>query len=404
MYRRKFIQGLMTATAASQLSPGLLFAQTPGNRIKRVKATSVSVPCVLDIGPIKQDIKMGGVVVEIETADGITGHGFTSITNNKIVEAAVNDVMAPELIDMDALARAAINEKLYWLATPRGQTGHAVHARSAIDLALWDILGKLVNQPVWRLLGGARKDVPTYTTFGMGYFDREQLAETARYLVSIGQHRLKMVVAFRAYQRQQEGESLSSMLKEDAERIRAVREAIGDEGEIYIDANQALDVYHARTLIKDIEDYNVSFFEEPLRGNDIPEMADLRRHSSIPIAAGQNEGHIRRWRDMLLANAVDILQFNVCIGGGYTTGLKIAALGHAFNVPIDNGGAWPRFNMHIHAGVANGGMAEWHMAAVALERVLYKESIEPEGDILHLPERPGVGFEIDQDILKDSAI
>lgn len=404
MNRRKFVHGLMAASAASQLAPGLLFAQSSGQLIKRVKATSVAVPCRLDLGPIQRDIRMGGVAVEIETADGITGHGWTSITNNQIVEAAVNDVMAPALIDMDAFARAAIKEKLYWLTTPRGQTGHAVHAMSAIDLALWDILGKSLKQPVWRLLGGARKSVPTYTTFGMGYLNREQLAEAARHLLSIGQHRLKMVVAFRAYQRLQDGESLEAMLREDAERIRAVREAVGDKAELYIDANQALDPYHAGWLIDRIKDYGVSFFEEPLRGNDIPQMADLRRRSPIPIAAGQNEGHLNRWRDMLRANAVDVLQFNTCIGGGYTTCVKIAALAKAFNVAIDNGGAWPRFNMHLHAGVANGGLAEWHMGAVALERAFYKETIEPDGDLLHLPERPGVGFEIDQDVLKDSAI
>lgn len=372
--------------------------------IRRVTATTLSVPCRLDLGPVQRDITMGGVVVDVETEDGLTGHGWTAITNNKIVEAAVNEVMAPELIGKNSLSREAIAEQLYWLVTPRGQTGHAVHAISAIDLALWDILGKRVEQPVWQLLGGSRPVIPSYTTFGMSYLGREELAEAAAYLVGVGQHRIKMVVASGAYRRQQEGESIEAIIREDAERVRVVREAAGPDALIYIDANQSLDAYHARKLVNLVRDYDIAFFEEPLRGNDIQRLSDLRAQSPIPIAAGQNEGHISRWRDMLEAGSVDVLQFNVCIGGGYTNGLKIAALGHAFGVHIDNGGAWPRFNMHIHAGVANGGMAEWHMGAVAIEREIYKERIELEGDLLSLPTRPGVGFELDRDVLRDAAI
>ena len=404
MNRRQFINTSVAILAATSTYPCSVFAQSPGNRIKRVTATAVRVPCQLDIGPVQRAIKMNGVVVEIETADGLSGHGWTAITNSEIVAAAVNHVIAPEIIGKDALAREAIAEQLYWLLTPRGQTGHAVHAMSTIDLALWDIAGKRLGQPVWRLLGAARQSVPTYTTFGMAYMDREELAEAARYLVSIGQHKLKMVVAAASYKRQKQGESIEDILHEDSERIRVVREAAGSQAQIYIDANHGLDEYQARRFIKQIEGYDIAFFEEPLRGNDVRRLADFRRMSSIPIAAGQNEGHLRRWRDMLVANAVDVLQFNVCIGGGYTNGMKIAALGQAFAVPIDSGGAWPRFNMHLHGGLANGGMAEWHMAAVALEKALYQEKLELKGDILELPDRPGVGFELNRDVLKDSAI
>ncbi|MCG8433167.1 MAG: mandelate racemase/muconate lactonizing enzyme family protein [Gammaproteobacteria bacterium] len=406
MNKRQFLAGTGSALTAGTLGvwPWAAFTQAAGGSIARVSATAVNVPGRLDIGPVQRDVTLGGTVVEVETADGLSGHGFTSITNSEIVAAAVNQVIAPAILGEDAMAREGVAEQLYWLLTPRGQTGHAVHATSAVDLALWDILGKRFEQPVWRLLGAARDSVPTYTTFGMAYLDRDELAEAARYLVSIGQHRLKMVVAAGAYQRLSAGESIEEILNEDRERIRAVREAAGSDAEIYIDANHGLDEYHARRFIRQIADYDIAFFEEPLRGNDIRRLADLRLQSPIPIAAGQNEGHIRRWRDMVAENAVDVLQLNVCIGGGYTNGLKIAALGHAFGVPIDNGGAWPRFNMHLHAGVANGGMAEWHMGAVALERELYRESIELTGDRLMLPERPGVGFELDRDVLRDSAV
>jgi L-alanine-DL-glutamate epimerase-like enolase superfamily enzyme len=126
-------------------------------------------------------------------------------------------------------------------------------------------------------------------------------------------------------------------------------------------------------------------------------LADLRRHTRIPISAGQNEGNLTRWRDMAVAGAVDILQLNVCMCGGYTGALKVAALAAAFSLPIDNGGGYALFNMHLHAGVANGGRVEWHMSSVALEHSLYTERFELQRGRLALPDRPGLGFELTAD-------
>jgi len=375
----------------------------PRDRIESVLATPVSVPGRLDIGPVQRDITMGGVVVEVTTREGVSGIGFTSITNSSVAAAAVNSVAAESIAGMDAMSREAVAERLYQILTPRGQTGHAVHAISAIDIALWDILGKRLEQPVWRLLGGARASVPTYTTFGMAWMDRDELAAAASYLVDVGQRRLKMVVAANASERIDAGQSLEEILREDAQRIRVVREAVGSEADIYIDANQALDAWHARRFIEAIADYDIAFFEEPLRGNDVLRLADLRRSSQMRIGAGQNEGQLHRFRDLVANDAVDILQLNVCIGGGFTAGLKIAALAQAWSVPVDNGGGYALFNAHLHAGVANGGMAEWHMGAVALERELYAERFDLDADRLVLSEAPGVGLSIDPLTLRSFA-
>ncbi|MGD8808441.1 MAG: mandelate racemase/muconate lactonizing enzyme family protein [Gammaproteobacteria bacterium] len=400
--RRRFIGYAACLGVAGSVSKGA-FADLPRDRIARLVATPVTVPGRLDLGPVQRNITMGGVVVEVTTDEGVTGIGFTSITNSAVVAAAVNSVASQALEDADAMSREAAAERLYQALTPRGQTGHAVHAISAIDIALWDILGKRLGQPVWRLLGGARASVPTYTTFGMAYLDRDELGAAARYLVDVGQRRLKMVVASNAYERVNGGQSLEEILREDAQRIRVVREAVGSEADIYIDANHALDAWHARRFIEDIAEYEVAFFEEPLRGNDVLRLADLRATSGMKIAAGQNEGHLRRFRDLIAGDAVDILQLNVCIGGGFTAGAKIAALAQAWSVPIDNGGGYALFNAHLHAGLANGGMAEWHMGAVALERELYRERFELDADRLALSEAPGVGLSIDPVTLRSFA-
>jgi L-alanine-DL-glutamate epimerase-like enolase superfamily enzyme len=172
-----------------------------------------------------------------------------------------------------------------------------------------------------------------------------------------------------------------------------------------IDANQSLDEFQARNFVRRIAPYNLGFFEEPLRANDIHRLADFRREAPMPIAAGQNEGALSRWRDMLEINAVDILQFNVCMAGGFTAGMKIAGMAQAFGVPIDNAGGYSNFNMHLHAGVANGGMCEWHLNAVGMGRVLYKGLPElTNGDRLVLPDKPGLGFELNRDALRDFTV
>ncbi len=413
MNRRNFVRGTGGLAAWTALNGGFsAFGQTPkgsdsgkDTRITRITATAVSVPCEYQAGSYKRQIRMSGTVAEVETAGGWTGHGFSSITNDAIVASAIREVIAPYLKGKDALAREAISEDLFWQLTPRGQTGHAVHAISAIDCALWDIAGKKYGEPVWRLLGGARKEVKVYTTFGMSFLHRDELAQVARDVMKTGQRRLKMVVAAGAGALDAGGKAVEDILAEDVARIRAVREAAGGQAEVFIDANQSLDEFQARHFVRQIAPYNIGFFEEPLRANDIHRLADFRREAPMPIAAGQNEGALSRWRDMLENNAVDVLQLNVCIGGGFTAGMKVAGMAQAFGVPIENGGGYSNFNMHLHAGVANGGLCEWHLNAVAMGKVLYNGLPDlTAGDRLELPEKPGLGFELNRDALREFAV
>lgn len=374
------------------------------DRIARVRAWPLLVPCRIEVGSYASDLRMGGTIVEIETQDGLTGFGFTSISKSQVVAAAVNLVAGPEIIGQDALARSAVAEQLYHLLTPRAQMGDAQHAMSAIDIALWDILGKRLNMPIWRLLGGARSSVKSYTTFGMGFMSADELAAVARHLSRNGHKRLKMVVAYNIHSRIRNGETLEAILAEDARRIRGVRDAIGPDIDLYIDANHGLDEFEARRFIGRIADYDIAFFEEPLSGNDPRRLADLRRHSAIPITAGQNETHISRFRDFAIHDSVDMIQFNTCYCGGYTEALKVAALARSFAMPIDNGGGYAEYNMHLHAGAANGGAVEWHLGSVALGQVLYDRLPDFQGDRLQLPETPGLGFSLNRELLDEFAM
>lgn len=371
--------------------------------IKSVVAYPANIPVEFSIAGAEAKTGLSCVVVEVTTAGGVTGHGFTAITDEEVVAAAINDLVAPNLIGCNALNREYVAEKLYWLMSPRGQTGYASHAMSCIDLALWDILGKATGMPCWKLLGGARDQVPLYCTFGFGSFDREQLGDVARELRGRGITRYKMVVGHHGLDKRNEGADLRAILREDIERVRVAREAIGAEGELYIDANCSLDPSSARWLAERIADYNIAFFEEPVRDNDPAQMAELRRATGLRVAAGQNEGQLWRFEALLAAGAVDVIQPNVVICGGLTTGAKVGALAQARNVTLANGGAFPYHNMHLHAGLANGGLVEWHLVAVEMCKAIFDGLPEAEGEVLKLTDKPGLGFDLNREAIAEFA-
>ena len=134
-------------------------------KIVRVTATPLNVPLHIALMGLDKKTSLAACHVEVETDTGIVGHGLTSITEEDVVAQVVNGVIAPNLVGDDPLLHERIWEKIYWTVMPRGQTGYAAHALAAVDLALWDLRGKALNLPVWKLLGGARQRVPVYATF-----------------------------------------------------------------------------------------------------------------------------------------------------------------------------------------------------------------------------------------------
>ena len=170
-------------------------------KIARVTAVPLHVPLHIKLVGVDRETSLACCHVEVETDDGLIGHGLTSITEEDVIAQIVNGVVGPAILGDDPLAHERIWDKLYWTLMPRGQTGYAAHALAAVDIALWDIKGKAMKQPVWRLLGRAHPRVPVYATFGFGFFDREQLAAAAKLWVAQGFTRLKMTVGSEALRR-----------------------------------------------------------------------------------------------------------------------------------------------------------------------------------------------------------
>lgn len=371
--------------------------------IAKVGAIPLNLPVMIDIVGVRKETQLSVCLCRIETTDGLVGTGFTAITEEEVIASIIDDIAAPALVGQDALAHERLWDKLYWLLSPRGQTGYAAHAMAALDIALWDIKGKALGEPVWRLLGGARERVPIYTTFGFGFLERDALAASARHWLERGHKRLKMTVGGEALQRRDEPRPIAGVIAEDARRVKAVRDAIGPDVPIYVDANCSLDPFNALTLARSIEEMGIGFFEEPITQNDVRALADLKSRMRIPLACGQNEGLAYRFRDLLVAGAVDVVQPNVAITGGFTQVQRIAGMAAAFNVTIANGGAWTFHNMHLHAGLANGGLVEYHIPAVIICKQIYRGLPEPDDGWLTLPDAPGLGFDPDWAAVKELA-
>lgn len=376
-------------------------------RITSIRAHALVVPtAVLVPGVGEHREQLGCCVVVVETDEGYVGHGLTGITQEAVVKTVVNEVLAPALIGTDPMLHEARWEQMYWMLSSRGQTGYAQHAMAALDIALWDIKGHALQQPIWKLLGGARSSVPVYSTFGFDFLSKEELITAAKSITAQGLRHLKMVVGHRALQRRDTSKSreLGQVIRIDAERVRAVREAVSADTTLYIDANCSLDAYHAGRLASMVADCGIGFFEEPVTQNDASALAHLRRTSGIPVTCGQNEGLAHRFKDWLVNGSVDYLQPNVVISGGFTQCARIAALASAFNVNITNGGAFPLHNMHLQAGVSNGTKVEWHLPVVALMEEIYEDYPVPQDGEIALTDKPGLGFSLRSSALEQFAI
>ena len=360
-------------------------------KIASIEATTHVIPItppLLD-RPIERPI----VFTKVETDTGIVGYGLTGANQRFGVKELINREIAPLLLGENPLETERLFDKCRLELNPRDQTGAWSSAVSAIDIALWDIKGKHFGEPVWRLLGGAQNPVPAYITFGLLEYNAEQLVQVAKSFVEQGADKIKMVVAI------DNGQNPA----EDAARVTAVRDAVGDRVQLMMDANYLFSLNMASELCHRVEGCNLSWFEEPVFGNDARLLARLRERTSIPLAAGQNEGSLARHLELLSHGAVDILQPNVCYVGGFTQGQKVAAMAQAYNIPIANGGGWPHHNMHLQAGMSNGWRVEFHYLMWKVGEIIYKNPPGPDQGWVTLSEEPGLGLEPRWDALAEFA-
>lgn len=324
------------------------------------------------------------VLVELQTRGGV--RGLSWIFGFGEQRAAVLRQMVLDLaelaVDHDVFATEALWQGMHRRASFTGVAGIATLAMSAIDTACWDAMGRHLDMPIHRLLGAAEGRVGAYASEGLWLDrDRDQLVAEAAELVDRGFRAVKM--------RAGAGDD------EDVERVRAVRQAIGEDVALMVDANQAWDAKRAVRMARRLEEFDLAWLEEPVRHDDLVSMAEVRRRIPMPLCTGENEYGPAGIRDLLLADAADIVMPDLMRMGGVTGWLKAAHVAEVFNTPASPH-LFMEVSAHLAAACPNG---VWQEHQPWWEPILVDPVAVQDGDIV-LTERPGFGVELDRDAVQ----
>lgn len=349
-------------------------------------------------------------LVEVQTDEGVTGWGEcfggggVAFANKVIVER----VIAPMISGMDPLDREVIWHRVYNLLRDHGQKGMPIQSLSGVDIALWDIAGKVAGQPVYKLLGGAFRDrIPVYG-YGMMLQRRADLedrfAEEAARIKAMGFGAMKMKIGLGP--------------RADLGLVEAVRGAIGPDIGLMVDANHAYAAREAMQVGRGLEQLGVDWFEEPVAPEDRQGYRDLCEALDVNIAGGEAE--FTRWgfRDLIGGRCVDILQPEVCALGGISEYQKILAMAQAHFVPVVNH-VWGSAvavgtNLHLLAALPDcpGGahpvqpMLEYDTTPNHFREDLLQEplrilqQVKENGGAVNLPTKPGLGVDPDPDFIR----
>jgi L-alanine-DL-glutamate epimerase-like enolase superfamily enzyme len=370
-------------------------------KIESVEARWLHVPIpeaqqhVSDFGRVRS---FDSVLVRVATDAGLVGHGEAkeevgSEANCHALVAAINRKFGPMLIGEDPRDTSRLWELMYNGVRAHYALAHGhvfpILGRRGIDIALWDLVGKWLGQPVWRLLGGRKATrMPAYASGGWASADKIG-AQLASYIERGGFKAVKMRVGVI------DGEPARS-----AERVRAARATLGADIGLACDAHGTYTVAEAKRFCRLVEDCNLLWFEEPVTADDKRGMAEVRAATAIPIAAGESEFNRFDFRELAELRAADVFQPDLAICGGITEAMRIGAIAAAYNLKLAphlwTGALAFAAGMHVAAASPAGFILEYSLGANPLLHELAQEKFTVTAGTIEIPERPGLGVTIDQ--------
>jgi D-galactarolactone cycloisomerase len=334
------------------------------------------------------------ILVRLQTDEGVEGFGLaTSYTPFDFAIKAFQSGIGDLIVGEDPLAPERLYQKLFALtskrlASEKGWSREAlIRISSAVDIAAWDIMGKVAGLPLYRMFGGFRSQVPAYVTCGY-YRDGKDLAELRdemQELTAQGHTGFKCKFG-------------GLTLAEDIARLAVISEVIGPNKSLMVDVNRAWDLDTAIEGARLIEPFNPLWLEEPLRWEDDRRGLKLLAQSTrIPISGGESEITSYGCRAMLEEQAIQILQFDCTMAGGFTEGRKLAGLCELNHVKIA-----PHHDCFIHAHIVGGSPAGYFVEAFTnperdpLQAELFEEPPKIQGGVLTLKEQPGLGLTLSE--------
>ena len=338
------------------------------------------------------------LLVRMKTDDGVEGFGLaTSYTDITPLVNVVKGGLSDEILGMDALSPEGLYEKLFGLTFSRKAAENSwgrealIRISSAVDIACWDIVGKMANLPLYRLFGGYRNKVPCYVT--CAYYrdgkDNAELRDEIQMLVEQGHKGFK-------------GKVGGVSLNEDIARMEIVREIIGPDKDLMIDVNRAWDLKTAIEGARLLEPLQPVWLEEPVRWtDDRRELKLLSQQTNIPLSGGESEVTSYGCRAMIEEQAIQILQFDCTMFGGFTEGRKLAALCELNHVDVA-----PHHDCFIHAPLVAGTPAGRIVESFTdperdpLQAELYENPPHIDNGWLTLNEAPGLGLTLSESAVK----
>lgn len=385
-------------------------------RITAVEASWVHIPIPAErqhVSDFGRQPSFDSVILRIDTDAGITGWGeakagVASTASCAGLAAIINQDFAPLLLGEDPRDISRLWDVLYNL--PRqgyaiaeghvfpqlGRRGLSVSAIAGVDIALWDILGKSLGAPVWRLLGGRRAPrMPAYASGG--WADEGGIGEQLLgYIGKGGFGAVKMRVGI-----------MDGSPARSAARVRAARRALGPEVKLMADAHGTWTVAEAKAFCRMVEECDLLWFEEPVTADDKPGQAEVRRASAVPISSGESEFTRHDFRELAELRAADVLQPDLAIAGGITEGVRIGAIASAFNLRLAPhlwSGA-PAFaaGLHLAASSPAGFILEYSLGHNPMLHDLIEERFPVVDGMLEIPDRPGLGITVREDFLRQHA-
>ena len=355
-------------------------------KIASYEATTLNVP---EEDPLANSVEEEGrtrpvVILRLRTDNGIEGIGVTFYGGKMTgsLRVAVEE-LAALTVGEDPLRIENIIAKLRGAAGDScGPGGIFMLALSAIDVALWDIKGKALEQPLWKLLGGHRDRVPTYASGSLrrGLSD-DQAQRAAQTLVQKGFREMKTQMALPG----------NPAPADEMRRVRVVREAIGPDIKLMCDINQRWRPEQAIDIGSRVEDVGLFWLEDVTTADDYQGLARVTAALNTPIAGGEYLYGIAPFRQMIEARSVDIVMIDIARVGGVTQWMKVAGMAEAFNLPVVSH-VMPEILVHVVAACPNGLTVEYMPWMLAL----YEETPEIENGELILPDKPGLGLKFDE--------
>src|SRR5215510_1878362 len=345
----------------------------------RVLRTPADNPLVVDL-PAPTDTREF-VTLELGTDQGLVGIGVTffGAAITPALKVAV-ETLAGLLVGDDPTQVEAIAAKLRRVSSGSGPGGILTLAMSAIDMACWDLKGKAVGQSVCSLLGGLRDRAPTYASGAlMRPHPVDYLAKAGPRLVGMGFRQMKMQCGS------------EPTVAASVERVRVMRESIGDDADLMCDINQLWRVEQAVDIGRRIEPYHLFWLEDPTTCDDYAGLARITDALATPVAAGEYVYGIAPFRQLLEHHSVDIPMIDLLRVGGVTQWVKVAGMAEAFNLPVVSH-LIPEIHVHLIAAVPNGLTVEYMPWTLNL----WEETPALENGMLVVPSRPGLGLAFDK--------